>query len=122
MHLLTDQDVYQVTVVQLREWGHDVMTAKELGMQRALDENLLRKAKETNRIFITRDKDFGALVFLEESLSAGVILLRITPITIEDVHRELYLLFREHTENELKNLFCVIEPYRYRIRRLQEAR
>ena len=38
MHLLTDQDVYQVTVGQLREWGHDVMTAKELGMQRALDD------------------------------------------------------------------------------------
>jgi len=106
MHLLTDQDVYQVTVGQLREWGHDVMTAKELGMQRALDENLLRKAKETNRIFITRDKHFGALVFLEESLSAGVILLRVTPITIEDVHRELNLLFREHTENELKTFLC----------------
>ncbi len=121
MHLLTDQDVYQITVSQLREWGHDVMTAKELGMQQALDENLLRKAKETNRIFITRDKGFGALVFLEESLSAGVILLRVTPMTIEDVHRELYLLFRNHTDNELKTLFCVIEPYRYRIRRLQEA-
>ena len=121
MHLLTDQDVYQVMVGQLREWGHDVMTAKELGMQRASDESLLRKAREANRIFITRAKGFGALTFLKESLSTGVILLRITPITVESVHRELNLLFREHTETKLKNLFCVVEPYRYRIRHLQEA-
>jgi len=86
MRLLTDQDVYQVTVCQLREWDHDVMTAKELGMQQASDEK------------------------------------RVTPITVESVHRELNLLFCEHTENKLKPLFCVIEPYRYRIRRLWEAR
>ena len=121
MRLLTDQDIYQVTVNQLREWGHDVMPVKELGMQQASDESLLRKAREANRIFITRDKDFGALSFLKESLSTGVILLRVTPITVEDVHRELNLLFRKHTENELKNLFCVVEPHRYRIRHLQEA-
>lgn len=121
MHLLTDQDVYQITVDQLKKWGHDVMTAKELGMQRASDESLLRKAKETNRIFVTRDKDFGALVFLQEVLSAGVILLRVTPLTVEDVHQELHQLFHKHTESELKNLFCLIEPYRCRIRRLQGA-
>ena len=121
MRLLADQDIYQTIVTQLREWGHDVMTAKELGMQRASDESLLRKAKETNRIFITRDKDFGALVFLEEASSTGVILLRVTPITIESVYQELHQLFYKHTETELRNFFCVVEPYRYRIRRLQGA-
>jgi predicted nuclease of predicted toxin-antitoxin system len=119
MHLLTDQDVYQVTVDQLKKWGHDVITAKEFGMQRASGESLLRKAKETSRIFVTRDKDFGALVFLEEVLSAGVILLRITPLMVEDVHQELHQVFCKYTENELKTLFCVVEPYRYRIRHLQ---
>lgn len=32
MRLLIDQDVYRVTIDQLKEWGHDVVTAKELGM------------------------------------------------------------------------------------------
>lgn len=121
MRLLTNQDIYHTIVTQLREWGHGVITVKELGMQRASDESLLRKAKETNRIFITRDKDFGALVFLEEAPSTGVILLRVTPITIEHVHQELHRLFHKHTENELRKFFCVGEPYRYRIRRLQGA-
>jgi predicted nuclease of predicted toxin-antitoxin system len=119
MRFLTDQDVYRMTVEQIREWGHDVVTAKEFGMQRAGDKDLVRKAIETNRLFITRDKDFGTLVFLEDVLSAGVILLRCIPTTVKEVHKELYRLFQEHTEDELKNLFCVVEPHRHRIRYLQ---
>ena len=119
MRLLTDQDIYQVTVTQLMEWGHDVITAREIGMQRASDEDLLTKARELERLFITRDKDFGTLVFLREELSMGVILLRITPQTVEDIHRELLRLLDEHTEEELRHLFCVVEHYRHRIRRLK---
>jgi predicted nuclease of predicted toxin-antitoxin system len=122
MRFLIDQDVYQVTVDQLKEWGHDVTTVRELEMQQAADESLLVRAREANRIFITRDKDFGALTFLKESLSTGVILLRLTLITVEMVHRELNLLFHEHNESELKELFCVVEPHRYRIRHLRRVR
>ena len=64
MRFLVDQDVYQVTIEWLKKEGHDVVTAKELGMQRAADQDLLKKAKEKDRLFLTRDKDFGALVFL----------------------------------------------------------
>jgi len=35
MRFLVDQDVYHVTVEWLRKEGHDVVTAKEVGMQRA---------------------------------------------------------------------------------------
>ena len=122
MRFLIDQDVYQVTVDQLKQWGHDVTTARELEMHRASDESLLAKAREADRLLVTRDKDFGALTFLKELLSTGVILLRLTPMTIEDVHRELGLLLQEHTEDELKSLFCVVEPHRYRIRHLGSAR
>ena len=85
----------------------------------ATDENLLAKAIETKRLLITRDKDFGALVFLKEELSAGVILLRVTPASVEEVHWELHRIFQEHTEEELMHHFCVVEPHRYRIRSLQ---
>ena len=118
MRILTDQDVYKVTVDELMEWGHDVLTAKDMGLERSSDEILLNKAKEMKRLLVTRDKDFGSLVFLREELSTGVILLRITPKTVEDIHRELRRLFQEYSEYELKCLFCVVEPYRYRIRRL----
>lgn len=118
MRLLIDQDVYRVTIYQLKEWGHDVVTAKELGMQRAADEDLLRKARELDRLLITRDKNFGTLVFLKEELSSGVILLRVIPVTVEEVHWQLRRLLGEHSEEELKHFFCVVEATRRRIRRL----
>ena len=34
MRFLADQDVYQVTIEWLRNEVHDVVTAKELGMER----------------------------------------------------------------------------------------
>jgi predicted nuclease of predicted toxin-antitoxin system len=118
MQFLADHDVYAVTVEWLREQGHDVVTAKDLGLQQAADEELLAKAKALDRLFLSRDKDFGALVFLYAAASPGVIFLRVTPTIVEVVHSELYRLLNERTEIELKNCYCVVEPHRYRIRHL----
>ena len=55
MRFLADHDVYAVTVDWLRQQGHDVVTAKDLGMQQAADEDLLAKAKELDRLFLSRE-------------------------------------------------------------------
>jgi len=75
MLILAGQDVYKLTIDKLREWGHNVVTVKELGMERASDEELLEAASEANRLLITRDKGFGALIFLKEKISIGIVLL-----------------------------------------------
>jgi hypothetical protein len=49
MRILTDHDVYKITVDSLRKWGYDVATAKELNMHRSADEELLAKASETKQ-------------------------------------------------------------------------
>jgi predicted nuclease of predicted toxin-antitoxin system len=64
MNFLLDQDVYTLTAHFLREQGYDVTTASELGLSRALDSELLKTAGEQGRIFVTRDRDFGNLVFV----------------------------------------------------------
>ncbi len=122
MKILADQDIYRLTVEKLKQWGHDVITAKELGLQKFADEDLLTAARKTNRLLITRDKDFGALIFLKNQESIGVILLRMGPKTIDKVHNELQRLFQEQQEEILKNSFCVVEAKRYRIRRLGEKK
>lgn len=53
MKLLLDQDVYEVTICFLSEFGHDVLKVSELGMATAEDEENLRKAAELGRIFVT---------------------------------------------------------------------
>jgi biotin operon repressor len=55
MQFISDQDVYWVTIKKLREWGHEVTTARDLGMQKASDEDLLDKARTLSQIFLTRD-------------------------------------------------------------------
>jgi predicted nuclease of predicted toxin-antitoxin system len=83
---LTDQDVYEVTVLRLVALAHDVTRARELGLSRATDEQLLQRADREGRVLVTRDKGFGQLVFLHGQAHSGVILLRIDPISITPVH------------------------------------
>jgi len=58
----------------LREQGHDVLEARELGPDPG-DRALLAKAAAEERILVTLDKHFGRFVFLESSEHAGLIRL-----------------------------------------------
>ncbi len=120
MRCLTDQDVYAATIRFLSGLGHDVVTAAQLGLAQAEDAELLRVAREQGRIFVTRDRDFGGLVFVRGA-GAGVIYLRILPSTQNPVHAELERVLTLYTEQELQGSFVVIEPGRHRIRRLAQS-
>lgn len=73
MRFLLDQDVYAFTERFLREQGHDIVTASELSLSQAPDSDLLKVAGEQSRIFVTRDRDYGKLVFVHHS-GSGVII------------------------------------------------
>lgn len=117
MKFLLDQDVYALTTRFLRDLGHDVVTAAELGLAQASDETLLRRAIAANRILVTRDRDYGSLVFILE-IQVGVIYLRVKPSTLSDIHHELDQIIGSYTENELHAAFIVVTSSGDRIRRL----
>lgn len=116
MRLLTDQDVYATTVQVLRGLGHDVVTAAERGLSQSPDTELLRAAHAEGRVFVTRDRDYGGLVFMQ-ALGAGVLYLRVLPSTLQAVHAELGRVLSLYSEAELQGAFVVVEPGRHRIRR-----
>ena len=118
MKFLLDQDVYALTEHFLREQGYDVVTAAELGLSRATDSDLLKAAGEQERIFVTRNKDYGNLVFVHNA-GRGVIYLRILPSTINDVHAELKKILETYSEAELATSFVVVEQNRHRIRKIE---
>jgi len=64
MRFLLDQDVYAATARFLSGLGHEVVLAAQLGLSQADDSDLLRIAHDQSRIFVTRDRDFGRLVFV----------------------------------------------------------
>lgn len=118
MRFLLDQDVYAVTCRLLRDLGHDVVTAAELNLSRSSDRGLLMRAADEKRLFVTRDKDFGGLVFVER-LSKGVLYLRISPETLTATHDELKTVLSAYSEDELTSAFVVVEPGRRRFRTLR---
>lgn len=115
--LLLDQDIYLSTFRFLSQSEHEVIRASELGLSRAPDSQLLRTAHELNCIFITRDSDYGRLVFLHR-FDAGVIYLRMRPATQDDVHAELARVLNKYSFNELRNAFVVVEQGGHRYRHL----
>ncbi|MBI2836021.1 MAG: DUF5615 family PIN-like protein [Acidobacteria bacterium] len=117
MRFLLDQDVYELTARLLIQSGCDVLRVRDLGLSRADDVTLLRAARERGCVLVTRDRDYGYLVFVE-AVQWGVIYLRIAPATVEAVHTELERLLREQPFDRLKRAFTVVEPGRYRIRSL----
>lgn len=117
MRFFLDQDVYAATARFLRGLGHDVVTASEAGCIRASDIELLRMAGEQERILVTRDRDYGSLVFVHGS-GSGVMYLRILPSTLDSVHQEIATVLQAHSEEEIRKAFVVIEQGRHRYRKL----
>ena len=92
-------------------------SAAALGASQFSDEGLLDLAHEKGCILVTRDRDYGGLVFLRR-LAVAVIYLRILPSTQNSVHQELETVFDSYSEDELGKAFVVVEPGRHRFRRL----
>ena len=78
MKFLLDQDIYALSVRFLRDLGHEVVTAAELGLSRAVDADLLARAGQESRILVTRDKDYGGLVFVGR-LGRGSFICELVP-------------------------------------------
>jgi predicted nuclease of predicted toxin-antitoxin system len=107
VRFLLDQDVYAFTARFLRALEHDVVTAAEIGCSQATDVALWRIAQDQERLFVTRDRDFGALVFVEDA-GKGVIYLRILPATVHACHSAFEEVLRSYSEEELRNASVVV--------------
>ncbi|MBE0680505.1 MAG: DUF5615 family PIN-like protein [Anaerolineales bacterium] len=78
MRLLANENFPLDAVTALRTAGHDVVWIRE-DSRGVIDEEILRRAQEENRIVVTFDKDFGELAFRSKlPAQSGVILFRIT--------------------------------------------
>lgn len=117
MKFLADHDVYAATSRFVSALGHDLVTAHGRGVARRSDDDLLELARNEDRILLTRDRDFGNLVFVGQR-QAGVIYLRMLPTTQTAVHDELRRVLESNAESELQRSFVVVEPGQHRIRKL----
>jgi len=78
MKLIADENIHREIVVFLRQQEHDVLWMVELAPSTS-DIDILKLAQPEARIILTRDLDFGELIFHRKQFAAGVILLRLLP-------------------------------------------
>jgi len=114
----SDHDVYGQTVRHLLACGHEVVRAQDVGLAQAKDSEIIAYALAHELLLVTRDKDFGALVFQHNVLCSGIIFLRIEPHTQDQVHEQLMRALAELDEETLRRSFIVIEANHYRVRQL----
>ena len=115
MKVVADESVDLSGVLELRAAGYavDYIAESNAGIS---DDEVLQRANSEKAILLTADKDFGELVFRQNKIHTGVVLLRMSGISTQEKVSRLRQLFRDH-EEELQHSFAVISPHLIRIRR-----
>ena len=116
MNFVADEgvDIQIVDVLSIN--GYDVLYIIESNPSIS-DEEVLTIANEENRILMTRDKDFGELIYRDKMIHSGIVLNRLYELSAE-MKAALVLKAIQEYETKLMGSFTVIEPGSVRIREL----
>jgi len=115
MNFVADEGIDRQIVERLRREGHEILYVAEMEPSIS-DEEVLNRANEKSALLITADKDFGEMVFHQNLLTiGGVVLLRLLGLSSERKAEIISEVIKSRIA-ELPNAFSVISPGRVRIR------
>ena len=118
MRFLADAGISPKTVEFLKQLGHDTVHVRELGMQRAVDHEIIDRARRDDRVVLTFDLDFGEILALGVHDRPSVILFRLEDETADSVNRQVAPVLRDQREALESGALILVEGTRYRIRKL----
>ena len=81
MNLLADESIGKSIVDELRRNGHNVLYITEFAPS-IDDESVLHQANLNRALLLTEDKDFGELVFRQGLVHMGVVLIRLSGLSL----------------------------------------
>jgi predicted nuclease of predicted toxin-antitoxin system len=76
MKFLLDQNISPKVATPLRAAGHDVTIAREVGLRSASDAVVLAAARSEDRVLVSADTDFGALLAISGASTPSFLLMR----------------------------------------------
>ena len=119
MKFLIDQNRSPHLAELLRDAGHDAVHTSELGLERTEDRELLLLAAEEDRIVVSGDTDFGALLAMRRATSPSVILFRARHLPRAEHQAAVILQHLDEVADDLaQGAVLVITDDRIRVRHL----
>jgi predicted nuclease of predicted toxin-antitoxin system len=117
MNIFADECVFGPTIKFLRDKGHDVVTVHDFALNGHEDTEILAFATAYHRILLTIDLDFGNIRHYPPEHHGGVIILRVRPSTLGQVHIVLAEFLQMTVPETLENTLVVIDHNKIRVRR-----
>jgi predicted nuclease of predicted toxin-antitoxin system len=118
MKLLLDQGLPRSAATLLSEAGIDTVHVAEMGLSAADDTDILQRARDDERVVVTLDADFHALLALSAATSPSVIRIRIERLRAQALTNLLLTVISELAEELEQGVVVTVEPSRIRLRRL----
>lgn len=115
MNFLADEGIDKQIVDRLRQDGHMIVYIAEESPG-IPDDVILEMANQQDAILVTRDKDFGELVYRMNRITQGVFLVRLDGLHPDTKANIVSAAITSHGA-EMISAFTVISPDNIRIRK-----